>query len=664
MNPSDTHYRSEIGEPRKLHKGLDAVAYRLAGFYHRRGAVLEGLRRDAMETHRQALGLRDLSEETLRTRLAEHRDHFVRTLKPLREARLAALAAVAVAAERAVGLFPHPEQMMGALALDGGLLAEMATGEGKTLTVGIGVILSAWTGRPCHIMTANDYLAQRDALWLEPFFARCGVTGGYITGEMKEPDRRENYRRSLTYATGKDLVADFLRDRILLGSLQQATRRLVRSMAQPDFDIDSRLVMRGLHTAIVDEADSVLIDEAATPVIISQKYPNEPLERACRAALDISRALLRGEDYEADDKFREVFLTEAGQHKIGAQCALMPEIWRSAARQSELVTQALCAREFFLRDKQYVIQEDKIVIVDEFTGRLMPERNWQQGLHQAVEAKENLPISPPGETLASMSLQRFCRLFKKISGLTGTAWEAAPEFWFVYGLATVRIPTHRPCLRHQLPDRVFARQQDKWTAVVAEIGRLHALGRPLLVGTRSVETSELLARLLDRQGLPCRLLNAIHHKQEAQIISQAGQPGQITIATNMAGRGTDIKLGAGVADTGGLHVLATERHESGRIDRQLFGRAGRQGDPGSAQAFLSLEDELVMKFVPQPLLRSLAARQPAPDRNGGRVLDTLTRAAFTHAQHQAQRQAHRQREMIVQMDTWLDDALSFSSDRP
>ena len=331
-------------------------------------------------------------------------------------------------------------------------------------------------------------------------------------------------------------------------------------------------------------------------------------------------------------------------------------LWRGPARLTDLMRQALTAREFFLKGKQYVVQDGRVVIVDEFTGRMMPMRRWRDGLHQMIEAKEGVDVSPRDQTLARLSFQRFFRSFRRLSGMTGTAKEAADEFWHIYRLPVIVIPTNRPCIRKELPDRVFPDWSRKWNALVEEIARLHEQGRPILVGTRSIATSEELAEKLTERGLPFGLLNASRHREEARIVSEAGQRAKITIATNMAGRGTDIRLGAGVAALGGLHVLATERHESHRIDRQLYGRAARQGDAGSAQAFVSMEDELVKRFVP-----GLARRQvESVVRHGRARAEELAGAAFAIAQFRAQRMAFRQRRSVLKYDTWLAESLSFA----
>ncbi|MBW2623243.1 MAG: prepilin peptidase, partial [Deltaproteobacteria bacterium] len=448
----------------------------------------------------------------------------------------------------------------------------------------------------------------------------------------------------------------FLRDRLILGAFHHLSRRLLRQILQPELRELEGVVLKGLDTVIVDEADSVLIYEAVTPLIISQAQENKPLVEASMLAHGIVASLEPEIDYTVDKKYREISLTKEGFDKIEDQSQRLPGIWQGPARREELIRQSLTAREFYKLDKQYVIQDDKVTIVDEFTGRLMPNRTWRHGLHQAVEAKEGLKVNDPSETLARLSFQRFFRFFRKLSGMTGTAKEAAAELWHIYKLPVITIPTNRPCIRKMLPDSIFASDTEKWQAVVEEIDKWHQTGRPLLVGTRSVTASEKLAAMLFEKGVEFNLLNAVRHQEEAQVVAAAGELNRITIATNMAGRGTDIKLGRGVAEMGGLHVIATERHESGRIDRQLFGRCARQGDPGSAQAFMCVDDELIQRFVPAPMRNRLA---PILNRRApGAKL--LAEAALSQAQRAAQRLAFRQRKNVLKMDTWLEEALSFS----
>jgi len=467
---------------------------------------------------------------------------------------------------------------------------------------------------------------------------------------MAAEERAKEYDRDITYTTSKELLADFLRDRLRLGTLSHSTRRVLRRVLKPRDTALAGLVLRGLHTAIVDEADSILIDEAVTPLIISAARSNDMLREVGQHAVRMADELQIETDYRLDLRYREVELTPLGQQKIAQSCGGLPGFWRSSNRRLEIVRTALVAREFFQRDRQYILADGKVVIVDEFTGRPMPQRTWREGLHQAIESKEGIELSDPTETIARMSFQRFFRSFRRISGMTGTAWEAASEFWQIYGLPVVRIPTHRPCIRQHWPDRFFPTEVEKWEAIIAEIGRIHRTGRPLLVGTRNVAASEHVASRIKEQNIEFHVLNATRLAEEAMIVAVAGDRGRITIATNMAGRGTDICLGHGVSQLGGLHVIATERHESGRVDRQLFGRAGRQGDPGSAQAFVSAEDDLLRRHLsPLPRKLLLSAREPR-----------LASTAFALAQRRAQRFAWKQRLAVLRSDAWLDEALSFA----
>ena len=654
--PTQEFRRLQFQVPPKIPQGLDARVHAAVGAYRRRRRIGRSLRAQAEAIDALAKDWCDLTDQHLRERLRQFRDQFRRGGRGPAEWLPPALAAIREAADRQLGLRPYVVQLMGALALHGGYLAEMATGEGKTLTAGLVAVLAGWTRRPCHIVTVNDYLAERDADWLGPLYQFCGVAVGHVIGPMEPAERAEGYAQDVTYTTSKEIVADFLRDRLHLGRIQDPLRRQVRYLLQPRLRGQEGVVMRGLHTAIVDEADSVLVDEAVTPLIISRPMANRILREACEVAQQIAARLAPGVDYRVDLRYREVEVEEPGRRALERDCSSLPGLWQGPARRLELVKQALTARELFHEGQQYIIRDGKVVIVDEFTGRAMPQRTWREGLHQAIEAKEGLVVTDPSETLARLSFQRFFRLFSRLSGMTGTAREAAGEFWQIYRLPLVVIPVHRPCCRRHLPDRVFAGAAAKWDAIVEEVVAAHARGQPILVGTRSISASETLAARLAERGLECQVLNAVRHREEAQIVAEAGQAGRITIATNMAGRGTDIKLGSGVVELGGLHVIATERHESGRIDRQLFGRAGRQGDPGSAQAFVSAEDELLRRFLPAGARRTL--HRAVHDGLPGAHL--VAAAAVRRAQHTAQRQAFKQRRSVLMMDSWLDEALSFT----
>ncbi len=608
----------------------------------------------------------DMSDAHLRAAALDFRALF-RTGRDKPADTLRAAALIREVSSRKRGETHFLVQVAGALALLDGCVIEMATGEGKTLTAVITATIAGWRGRGCHIITVNDYLAKRDAQTMRPIYEFCGTTVASLDGDDEPPERRLAYHADITYCTNKEVCADFLRDRITLGRLRDLPAALLGKMlyrAGTD-----RLVMRGLCFAIVDEADSVLIDEAVTPLIISGDAPNDEQVTAFRQAADIASQLVSGKHFRINPRYKEIELTDDGFNEVMDLSEKYGGVWNGARRAEELVNQALTAREFYAKGKQYVIaaglgkmregddpNQEKIVIVDEFTGRLMPDRTWRDGLHQALEAKEDIIVNPPKDNYARISFQRFFRMYQRLCGMTGTARESRRELWQIYQLPVVLIPTNKPCIRTQPRDRIFATDDAKFVAIVQEIQRLHARGQPILVGTRSVKASERLSELLTNLGLEHQVLNAVRHAEEAQIIAQAGTLGRITVATNMAGRGTDIKLARGVGDVGGLCVIATERHEARRVDRQLFGRAARQGDPGRAQAFVSLDDELLERNAQKlrPLARLLAGKSARALNN------PLLPLLFSRAQKKAQRLALSQRKGVLSTDDWLDESLGFT----
>ena len=567
-----------------------------------------------------------------------------------------AFALVREVAFRKIGQKPFPVQVTGALALESGYIAEMATGEGKTLTSTMYVTVAGWRGHGCHVVTVNDYLAKRDAEWMGKIYRFCGLTVAYIEQHTPPAQRKAAYMADITYCTNKEVAADFLRDRIALGRLRGLSSALVARMAGSDKRITDRLIQRGLRCAVIDEADSVLIDESVTPLIISGHAPNPEQIESYQQAAVIAGQMESEIDYRIDHRYRDIELTEQGKDHLYKLTGDLGGLWKGNRRSLEIVNQALTAKELYQRDQHYVIDKGKVVIVDEFTGRLMPDRTWRDGLHQAVEAKEALKVNPPKDTYARISFQRFFRMYQKLSGMTGTAAEAAAEFWQIYHLPVVTIPTNRPCIRKNLPNIILSNKSAKWTRIVQEISDIHASGRPILIGTRSVLASEHLSQLLKAAKLDHQVLNAVHHRQEAQIVAQAGQPGRITVATNMAGRGTDIKLGRGVAELGGLHVIAAEPNESARIDRQLFGRGARQGDPGSAQGIFSLEDEIVSRYA-KSAAAYLKKRYSYSNKD---ITSTLVRGVFRLAQRRAERLAMRRRKTVLRTDNWLDEQLGFA----
>jgi preprotein translocase subunit SecA len=566
-----------------------------------------------------------------------------------------AFALVREVAFRQIGEKPFHVQVAGALALNAGCVTEMATGEGKTLSATMPATIAGWRGHGCHVITVNDYLARRDAEWMGQIYRFCGLTVAFIEQQMLPEKRRKAYLADITYCTNKEVTADFLRDRLVLGNSKGLCTSLLDKIITGNKATD-RLVQRGLNCAIVDEADSILVDEAVTPLIISGQAPNPEQIESFQQAADIASQLKPEVDYRVNHRYREVELTAQGDTTLIELTEHIGGFWKGNRRRLELINQALTAKELYLRDKHYVIDNNKIVIVDEFTGRMMPDRTWRDGLHQAIEAKEKVEINPPKDTYARISFQRFFRMYNKLSGMTGTASEASSEFWQIYHLPVVSIPTNRPCARKNLPTVVLPTETAKWARIVQEIRQVHNTGRPILVGTRSVRASEQLSELLKAQTLDHQVLNAVYHEQEAQIVAQAGQRGKITVATNMAGRGTDIKLERRVAQLGGLHVIAAEPNESARIDRQLYGRCARQGDPGTAQGIFSLNDELVSRYAQN----AIAYLKKRYSNSTNDISSSLVRGVFHLAQARAERLALRQRKSVLRTDHWLDEQLGFT----
>jgi preprotein translocase subunit SecA len=640
----------------RLPNGLDALADNLAGMVRRRLFGLKVLGRMADGVMAAMAELAPLSDAALAQRMADASAAIARSTRLGRRERLArdaaALAVVGEVAARSLGMRPYKVQIIGALAIASGNAAELATGEGKTLVVGLAAVLAAWTRRPCHVVTANDYLAARDADLMRPLYDACDVSVGHIASAMDPRTRRWSYNCDVVYGTSQQLTADFLRDQLALGGILDPDRRLIRRLggdvtpAQP--------VMRGLHTAIVDEADSVLIDEAVTPLIIAVPRQGKDLHEASSIADTIARALVAGSDYRLDEQARLLELTQAGELRIETLGRALPPLWRGKARREELVRQALTAHHFYQRDHHYVIRDDKVVIVDDLTGRFMEGRSWSYGLHQAVEAKEGVPITDQTAPQARLSFQGFFRLYRRLGGVSGTLQRVEREMWRVYRLGVVRVPRRLPSKRQYLPARVLPDTAAKFDAVEQEILRVHGEGRPILVGTRTIGASEALAARLAARGIPCQVLNALHEKEEAAIIAAAGEPGSITIATNMAGRGTDIRVPDAIRALGGLHLITTEANEAQRVDWQLYGRVARQGDPGSVQPFYSLDDPLLEQGGPAFLRRLLERHLARP--HGTR----LALLVFTLVQRRVEARAYAGRRMVLRMDDWQEKSLAFA----
>ncbi len=529
---------------------------------------------------------------------------------------------VCVASSRVLGLHPFDVQLAAGVVLHHGGLAELATGEGKTLVACFPAYLNALLGKGVHVATVNDYLAKRDAEWVGPIYTTLGLSVGALQMKMPDQERHRLYRLDITYGTASEFGFDFLRDRLRLRGESQATGGGAipfwaawsgnGTQHTSASGLENKVQREKHHYAIVDEADSILIDEAKTPMIISTSTREATAEESVVYIWSnrLAQSMRFNEHFTFNLKKQKIELTEDGRQ--AARYANPPTGEHSHAMDKlyEHIERALHAHYRFRRDQHYMLDKDKVVIIDEYTGRRMPDRHWREGLHQAVEAKEGVPITKASDHAAQITFQSYYRLYAKLAGMTGTAAPNNREFARVYKLRVVVIPTNRPVIREQWPDRVFPTEDAKFDAVVEEVKALLQRGRPILIGTRSVEKSERLSDKLKDANIDHQVLNARQHELEAQIVARAGEHGRVTIATNMAGRGTDIKIEPAVADAGGLHVLGTERHDARRIDRQLAGRAGRQGDPGSCQFLLSLEDELLeaLSHATQDRLREIGRR--------------------------------------------------------
>jgi len=623
----------------RLDRLLAAARY-FAGAASARARGLQRIVALTDEAARELYDAADLAQEASALRPLLRRDG-------LRDLRYAArcFALVRKAASHSIGQRHFDVQLMGAWAMLNGRIAEMQTGEGKTLTATLAAAAAALGGRAVHVITVNDYLAGRDAAAMGPIYRALGLAVGCIQHGMDAQARQAAYRCDITYCSNKELTFDYLRDRIALGGRPRPIAMRVNALAQPQDE--GRLLLRGLQFAIVDEADSVLIDEARTPLILSAAEKHGHEEKLHAQALELAREL--GEEHFAV-RDRGMEITDAGLARLEERCRALGGIWHGPRRREQLVRQALTALHLFQRDRHYLVRDGKVQIIDENTGRLMPDRSWEQGLHQLIELKEGCEVTGRRETLARISYQRFFRRYVELAGMTGTAREVAAELWAVYRLRVAVIPTHKPMRRTRYRDQVYGRGEAKWQAVVERIRELVALGRPVLIGTRSVAASEELARRLDIARISYRLLNARQDREEAEIVARAGEPGCVTVATNMAGRGTDIKLAPGVAEAGGLHVIATELNDSPRIDRQLFGRCARQGDLGSCEAILAIDEDLIGSYLPAASRLQRFSRLPR----------LIGRAVFAAAQWRAGRVHSRARRDLLDLDDYLGDMLAFA----
>ena len=630
------------------------------------GRVMKGYQKRVVGINALEPSMQELSDEELRAKADEFRTRLEdgETLDDIADEALAVAREVSV---RTMGMRPYDVQMIGAMVLHEGRIAEMKTGEGKTLAGVPAVYLNALEGKGVHVVTVNDYLARRDSVWMGPLYEGLGISVGVIASQMPEAERRAAYAADVTYGTNSEFGFDYLRDNM--------TVKL------------SDCVQRGHNFCVVDEVDSILIDEARTPLIISG-VPEAATDTYYRFAR-IVPTLRRDEDYEVDEKQRTVAPTESGVEKVEKALGIENLYLDVNGQLVNHLNQALRAQALFRKDKEYIVRDGQVLIVDEFTGRVLEGRRYSEGLHQAIEAKEGLKIREENQTLATITLQNYFRLYDKLSGMTGTAVTEANEFAKIYETDVVAVPTHRDVIRDDEDDFIFKTEQAKFDAVTADIRECHERGQPVLVGTASVESSERVSRQLQREGIPHDVLNAKNHAREAEIIENAGQPGAVTIATNMAGRGVDIKLGKGVASAGvpedrrdevealiesgtpfaeavaaagvqldpeirrlgGLYVIGTERHESRRIDNQLRGRSGRQGDPGRTRFYLSAEDNLIRIFAGDRIYKILDKLGPDDDAP---IESRMLSKTIEGAQKKVEEQNFNIRKRVLEYDDVLN----------
>jgi preprotein translocase subunit SecA len=564
------------------------------------------------------------------------------------------LALAAETASRVLGLRPYEEQIVGAYAAVRGMAVEMATGEGKTLAATLAASVAGMAGVPVHVVTVNRYLAERDAAQMRMLYAMLGLTCGVVTEAVPVQLRAAQYRCDITVCTNKDVPFDYMRDRLVMGRARSNLRRKAARIGGAAAATGGGTLLRGLHFAIVDEADSVLIDEARTPLILSAEVEDTRDPAEAKAAIEVASDMRAGRDYVVHARERRVTLQEAGRRSLaGLADRGMP--WDSAAERERLVELALTALHTLRRDEHYLVRDGKAEIVDEFTGRVMPDRNWSDGLQDMVDCLEGLAPGPSRVTVARTTYQRFYRRYRRLAGMSGTLREVAGELWRVYRLPVASVKLHRPDRKHFAGTACFIDHAAKWDAIAGLVADAHTANLPVLIGVRTVDASRRAAAALTDAGVPHVVLNAAQDAAEAEIVAQAGTAGAVTIATNMAGRGTDIGLGEGVAMRGGLSVMVSEPHEAGRIDRQLMGRCGRQGDPGTVYRFVALTDPLLAAHAPG-LLRGLVAHLPAWARAPS------IRLLMTIAQLRAERLHRRMRRDLLRMEEWLGDAIAFAGE--
>lgn len=644
--------KADLTKEQKSHTGMDAFVHTIVGLFYKQLIMPANFRKKAQEIYDLSLTLQSLSEEELDLRLQKYRK-IIRFKKAKQSDIHEAIAHISEASYRVLGRRAYSVQIMGVLAQQKNFAIEMLPGEGKTVTAALYAIVAAWSANPCHIVTSNDYLATRDAKEMEVLYNRCKLRVGSVESSMDDENRRANYLCNVVYATSKELLADFLRDS-MKDDVNNFDKYLINKLKQKKQM--SQKVMSGLHTAIVDEADSVLADEAITPLIISVSVENDTLKDATLIAKEICSNIILDDDYTVNKSIKTILFTKEGEEYITSKSQLLPTIWREKSRREFLVKQALIAKHFYHNNIDYIINDEaKVVLVDEKTGRMMEGHSWGAGLQQAVEAKESLEISAPTQTHMKMSFQRFFRLYKQVSGMSGTLQNLENELWHIYKLPTMKIPK-RISNTYTLYDvEIYSTKREKIEAIIENIKLINKTQRPILVGMKDIKESEELATLLLKQNIKCTVLNALKYKEEEEIINEAGRMSKITIATNMAGRGTDIKIDDEIDAMGGLHVIATQKFSSNRIDLQLYGRTARQGQNGSVQQIFSFEDELFEQVAKNKIMSFLTKYSKS------KISKKAFMLLYKIIQLMVEKKATRMRKKILQKDFSTNEMLSFSS---
>ncbi len=631
----------------------------VGGWLVRLSRALPGVERRSHRTflahvHEQDAHLRNLSTAAFQGQVRDLRARLAASgFKNYGNA--AAFALVREATRRELGLVHFDTQLIAGNIMLGNRLAEMATGEGKTLTATLTAATVALAGMPVHVITANDYLVERDAEVVGAVYRALGLSVGIVTQPMDQTQRRAAYACDITYCTAKELVFDYLRDRLVRRDIASDLHERVRRLDGAE-TAQSGLLLRGLWMALIDEADSILIDEARTPLVLSQSRVNVQQVNYLKEALRLADTLKSGVDYRLHAAEGRAELLPAGRSRIDAQAQRMGGLWRDSRHREEVISMALAARYVFLRNQHYIVRNDEIIMIDQNTGRLAPGRVWSRGLHQLIEAKEGCKPTGDQETIAQITYQRFFPRYLRLGGMSGTLQEAHAELYGVYGLSIERVPLRKPSRRVYLPQRVFVTRAEKWAAVVQRVEQLSGEGRPVLIGTDSVADSDSLSRLLLDRSLQHAVLNARDDSEEAKVVARAGQAGQVTVTTNMAGRGTDIPLAPAVAESGGLHVICCQHNASARIDRQLQGRCARQGDPGSVETILSLQDGLIARYWPTWVRAALGWWL----REGRSLPGWLGKLTAQLPQLAEERRQRMERKVLLEVDNRAEKRLSFA----